>query len=79
MNSQNYSNNLFVVFIVAIIIFLIAGWVVQVTWNYVIPQATNNSWRAMTYGQALVLLILVTLLVGSIWNRCVNIITPQTK
>lgn len=64
-------NNLFVMLIAAIIIYLIAAWIVQICWNYTIPNITD--WQGISYLQALALLILFNLLFGSFWNTCSNI------
>lgn len=74
--NQN-SNNLFVLFIAALIIFLIAGFIVQICWNYVLPNVSGL--RPISYLQSLALLILFAILFGSLWNRCVNIILPSSK
>jgi len=52
-----------VFYIVALIIaFLITGYLVQLSWNYVAPQVFGQ--RPILFAEALVMLILVRLLIG---------------
>lgn len=48
--------------LIIIIVLIVLGWIVQLCWNYVIPQATG--WNRITVSQGIVLLILIAILFG---------------
>lgn len=60
MNNQEIGNIILAI-VVAVIFFIIFGFIVKICWNFTIPNLFNGA-RDISLGQALVLLILVNLL-----------------
>ena len=63
--------------ICVILIFLFLGWLVQVTWNYTLPDLFGI--KTIQYGQALALMVLLNVLLGSIGSNCAAAMRPNNS
>ena len=57
----------FVWFIIAILLFFLFAWIVQLLWNYVMPNVFSSV-NTITFWQAVALYLLITLLFGSLFG-----------
>ena len=71
-SSTNYTT-LYLAFILA---YLLSAWIVQLTWNYTLPDLFGIS--QIGYLQSIAILILINLLFGAIGSSCVQMVSAYS-
>lgn len=66
MAGNDSVGQLLIMLVIVIVVFIILGFIVKITWNYTLPRLTNNVGEIDLY-QSIALIILVGILFG---NRC---------